>query len=73
MLENIAYRLRTVRKKLKLTQDDLADRWHVQRQTISRWENNELPPRLGLIRDAIKLLEIEYEQRASKIQEDLCP
>lgn len=35
-----------LRKQKKLTQEQLADRMHVTRQTVSRWESDEVVPEL---------------------------
>ena len=49
--KNIIY----YRKKLQITQEDLAERLYVSRQTISRWENESVIPDVETI---IKLCEI---------------
>ena len=41
---NIAETIKIKRKKLDLTQDELADIIHVSRQTISSWENSKSLP-----------------------------
>ena len=35
-----------LRKQKKFTQEQLADRLHVTRQTVSRWESDEVVPEL---------------------------
>lgn len=41
---NIGEIIKTKRKSLKLTQDELAEKIHVSRQTISSWENSKSLP-----------------------------
>lgn len=43
------------RKKMNITQEELAERLYVSRQTISRWENDSVLPDLEMI---IKLCEL---------------
>ncbi len=38
MMEQIAKNIKQYRKKSNLSQQDLADRLHVSRQTVSNWE-----------------------------------
>ncbi|OTP33987.1 hypothetical protein A5798_000719, partial [Enterococcus sp. 6C8_DIV0013] len=41
---NIAETIKVNRKQKKLTQDELAEKIHVSRQTISSWENSKSLP-----------------------------
>lgn len=40
-MSNIAEKIRVRRKNLSLSQESLAERLHVSRQTISSWENGK--------------------------------
>lgn len=46
---NFAARLSDARKKAGLTQDQLAERLEVSRQTISKWEGGQAQPEAGRI------------------------
>lgn len=45
--ENISF----LRKQKKITQEQLAERMNVTRQTVSRWESNEITPELSKLVD----------------------
>ena len=44
---NLADRIQYLRKQKKITQEQLAEIMSVSRQTISRWEADEIVPELG--------------------------
>lgn len=44
MLSEMGQRIRAMRKKMQLSQDDLAGLLNVSRQTISKWETQEFLP-----------------------------
>lgn len=48
--------LRNLREKYNLTQEQMAERLHVTRQAVSRWENGETQPNT----DTLKLLSREF-------------
>ena len=48
---NIAY----LRKQKKLTQEQFAEQMNVTRQTVSRWESNEIIPELSKL---VKMTEL---------------
>lgn len=54
----LSERLKQKRVEMQLTQDDIAERIHVSRQTISNWENNRTLPDINslvLISDVYKI------------------
>ncbi len=56
MSETIGERLRRLRKKSGLTQEELADAVGVHENSVSRWENNELTPKTQSIKALAKAL-----------------
>ena len=42
--ESIAFKLKEVRRKLKLTQEDLAHKLGVSFTSVNRWENEQTKP-----------------------------
>lgn len=61
---NICY----LRKQKKLTQEQLADRMHVTRQTVSRWESDEVVPELDRL---VELSELFACKLDALVKEDL--
>ena len=53
--DDIAITVRDLRTKLKLSQEELAQRLNVSFATVNRWENGKAQPQ-GTARDAIKQL-----------------
>ena len=49
-------RIKNYRKENNLTQDDLAEKLHVSRQSISKWETGNAYPNYSLLLDIAKLL-----------------
>ena len=51
-----------LRKKKKLTQEQLAEQLHVTNKTISRWENGNYMPDLSLLIPLCNILEITVDE-----------
>ena len=47
--EKVGKFIKKLRKDNNLTQDDLAEKYYVTRQTISNWENGKSYPDLGTL------------------------
>lgn len=56
-----ANNLRSTRKALNMTQQELANQLHVTRQTLSRWENNQSYPNLDTLIELSNLLAIPLD------------
>ena len=54
--------IRSLRKKQRLSQDDLARLSHVTRQTINAIENDKYDPSLSLAFKLAEILEVTMEQ-----------
>lgn len=67
------------RKELNFTQQDLADRLHITRQTLSRWENEQSYPNLDTLIQLSEILDLpldyllkgENNQVANEISRDV--
>ena len=53
--------LQYLRKQKKLTQEQLAERMNVSRQTVSRWESDEVTPELGKIVELSELFSCKLD------------
>ena len=54
---NIQY----LRKQKKITQEQLAEKMNVSRQTVSRWESDEVTPELGKIVELSELFSCKLD------------
>ena len=57
----IGKRIAFFRKKALLTQEDLADKMDVSRQTIYKWENNLAYPELRKLELLTQILNISFD------------
>ena len=70
-------KLKELRNKAGLTQKDLADQLHVTYQAISRWENDDVEPSIGTLKEMCgilncsieELLEIEKKDEQKPVEE----
>lgn len=61
-MKEMRNRVKEFRKQLKLTQDELAQKLDVTRQTINAIENNKYNPTLELAIKMAKFLDVSVEQ-----------
>jgi len=54
--------IKKLRSSRKLTQEQLAKKLNVSRQTISSWENNRNLPDLGMVVQIAKIFELSLDQ-----------
>ena len=59
---NLGERLFELRKAKNLTQDDMAEKLNVTRQTVSKWETNQTTPDFDKIMPLCELFEIGVEE-----------
>ncbi|MDY6392539.1 MAG: helix-turn-helix transcriptional regulator [Bacilli bacterium] len=50
------------RRKMNLSQDDLAERMFVSRQLVSKWENGTGIPKIDNIIDLCEILNVGFEE-----------
>lgn len=59
---DIGLLLKNLRKKNELTQEEVAQKLFVSRQTVSRWEQNKTIPNIYVLEDISKLYGITLEE-----------
>ncbi|MBD5390634.1 helix-turn-helix transcriptional regulator [bacterium] len=57
----VGRKLTNYRKKLQLTQDDVAERLFVTRQLVSKWENGTGVPSIDCLLELCKLYNTTFE------------
>jgi len=60
-LENMGKRLKIIRIERDLSQEDVADKLHLSRQSISRWENGRGVPDIGSLLRLSELYETSVD------------
>lgn len=61
-MNKIAANLKQLRKELGVTQEQLAQKLHVTRQTVSAWERGQAQPSLDTLRQIAQALGVEEER-----------
>lgn len=59
-MENLGQTIRERRKVLGMTQEQLADRMHVSRQTVSHWETGRVIPDVESLRMLAEILDFRF-------------
>ena len=63
MNETIGKRIAELRKSKGFTQEDLADRLNVSGQAVSKWENDQTCPDIGLLPQLSRVLGVIADHR----------
>lgn len=58
-MADVGKNIKEIRKEKNLTQDDLAERLHCTRQTISNYENGKSEPHIELLVEIAGVLDVE--------------
>lgn len=66
----IGMNIRTLRKKNKMSQEALAERIDVSRQTVAKWENDEALPDIHKCRQLAEIFQVSLDQLSSDMSED---
>ncbi|MCK8625196.1 helix-turn-helix transcriptional regulator [Apilactobacillus sp. M161] len=59
---NLASKIKTQREQVGMSQSELAQKLHVTRQTVSRWENDQTIPNLDTLNDISDELDISLDE-----------
>ena len=54
--------IKTIRKNKGYSQEELASKLHVTRQTISKWENGQSEPGANILKELADLFEISVSE-----------
>lgn len=68
---NIGDKLVELRKKKGLSQEDLAEKLNVTRQTISKWELNETSPNISQAKEISRLFNVSLDELVSNNINDI--
>lgn len=66
----IGMNIRILRKKNKMSQEALAERIDVSRQTVAKWENNEALPDIHKCKVLAEVFSVSLDQLSSNLSED---
>ena len=62
----------SLRTKYDLTQDELAERLHVTRQAVSRWENGDTTPNVDTLRDISRMFDVSINTLLGSPRQLIC-
>ncbi|KOP81521.1 helix-turn-helix transcriptional regulator [Cytobacillus solani] len=66
----ISMNIRVLRKKNKMSQEQLAERVNVSRQTIAKWENEEALPDIHKCKMLAELFQVTLDQLSGSMSEE---
>lgn len=69
---NIGNRIKKLRMDHGLSQEELGEKLHVTRQTVSNWENNKNYPELSILVNLAELFDITVDEILNEEHEDVC-
>ena len=61
-IKEIGMRIRRIRKVNKITQEQLAERFGVSSRSVSRWENGNTMPELGILVELADYYEVDIKE-----------
>lgn len=70
---NFGKKLLDARKKANLSQEEIAEKLNITRQTVSKWESNETVPNINQVKLLAKIYKISLEEllNYNKIDEEI--
>jgi AbrB family looped-hinge helix DNA binding protein len=66
----IGMNIRILRKKSKMSQETLAEKLNVSRQTVAKWENEEVLPDIHKCKIIADIFQVTLEQLSGNLNED---
>lgn len=67
----IGEKITAIRKEKNMTQEDLANKLNVSRQTISKWENDTSLPDVYNLQELSKILNVSVDELLDKTQKEI--
>ena len=61
-MTNVGENIKKMRKKLKITQDELAEKLSVTRQAVSNWENGKTEPDIETLTNISQIFDISIDE-----------
>lgn len=70
---NFGKKLLDTRKKANLSQEEIAEKLNITRQTVSKWESNETVPNINQVKLLAKIYKISLEEllNYNKVDEEI--
>lgn len=70
---NFGKKLLDARKKANLSQEEIAEKLNITRQTVSKWESNETVPNINQVKLLAKIYKISLEEllNYNKVDEEI--
>ena len=61
MMETLGFRIARLRKEKGFTQEDIANKFNISTQAISKWENDASSPDIMILRDLSNMLDVSID------------
>src|SRR5699024_2625687 len=70
---NFGEKILDARKKANLSQEEIAEKLNITRQTVSKWESNETVPNINQVKLLAKIYKISLEEllNYNKVDEEI--
>lgn len=70
---NFGKKILDARKKANLSQEEIAEKLNITRQTVSKWESNETVPNINQVKLLVKIYKISLEEllNYNKVDEEI--
>lgn len=61
MMETLGFRIARLRKEKGFTQEDIANKFNISTQAVSKWENDASSPDIMILRDLSNMLDVSID------------
>ena len=70
-MTNIGQNIKTIRKKLGITQEELAEKLNVTRQAVSNWENGKTEPDIETLTKMAQIFDISIDKLVDGVPKEI--